>query len=40
MGEVIISAVLDKGLSKPQSIRVSDIKDERRQHLKQAYGVR
>jgi len=39
MGEVIISAILDRGLSTPDSIRVSDIRDERRQYLKQAYGV-
>lgn len=39
MGEVIISAILAKGLSTPDNIRVSDVKDERRRHLKQAYGV-
>lgn len=39
MAEVIISAILDRGVSRPGDVRVSDIKDERRQHLKQAYGV-
>ncbi len=39
MGEVMISAILDKGLSQPQDIRVSDVKDERRHYLKQAYRV-
>ena len=39
MGESMLSAVLDKGLSTPEEVRVSDIKEERRQHLKQKYGV-
>ena len=39
MGEAILSAILDRGLSTPQAVWVSDIKDERRQHLKQKYGV-
>ena len=39
MGEVIISAILAKGLSTSAGIRVSDIKDERCRYLKQAYGV-
>ena len=39
MGEAILSAVLNRGLSTPQAIRVSDAKEERRQHLKQTYGV-
>ena len=39
MGEAILAAVLNRGLSNPQAIWVSDAKEERRQHLKQAYGV-
>ncbi len=39
MGEAILSAVLNRGLSTPQTIWVSDVKDERRQHLKQTYQV-
>ncbi len=39
MGEAMLSAVLNKGLSMPEAIWVSDIKEERRQHLKQKYGV-
>jgi len=39
MGEAILSAILDKGLSSPQAIYVSDIDEIRRQHLEQKYGV-
>ena len=39
MGEAMLSAVLDKGLSTPEAISVSDIKEPRRQHLGQKYGV-
>ena len=39
MGEAMLSAVLNKGLSTPEAVWVSDIKKERRQHLKQKYGV-
>ena len=39
MGEVMLSAILDKGLTTPQAIWVSDIKETRRQHLEQGYGV-
>ncbi len=39
MGEAILSAVLDKGLSTPQSISVSDTARARRRHLEQKYGV-
>lgn len=39
MGEAILAAVLNRGLSTPQAIWVSDVKDERRQHLKQTYQV-
>ncbi len=39
MGEAMLSAILDKKLSKPQDISVSDISENRRQYLKQRYGV-
>ncbi|MBA7653161.1 Pyrroline-5-carboxylate reductase [subsurface metagenome] len=39
MGEAMLSAILDKGLSAPQAISVSDIDKTRRQHLEQKYGV-
>ena len=39
MGEAMLSAILDKGLSAPQAISVSDIDKARRQHLEQKYGV-
>ena len=39
MGEAMLSAILDKGLSAPQAISVSDIDEARRQHLEQKYGV-
>jgi len=39
MGEAMLSAILDKGLSLPQAISVSDIIEARRRHLKQKYGV-
>ena len=39
MGEAILAAVLNRGLSTPQTIWVSDVKDERRQHLKKTYQV-
>jgi len=39
MGEAILSAVLDKGLSTPQAVSVSDISEARRQYLKQKHGV-
>jgi len=35
----MLSAILDKGLTTPQAIWVSDIKETRRQHLEQGYGV-
>ncbi len=31
MGEAMLSAILDKGLSQPQAISVSDIAEARRQ---------
>jgi len=39
MGEAMLSAILDKGLSTPEAISVSDIAEGRRQHLEQKYGV-
>ena len=39
MGEAMLSALLDKGLSKSQDISVSDVSDTRREYLKQKYGV-
>ncbi len=39
MGEAMLSAVLDKGLSTPEAISVSDTAEARRQHLEQKYGV-
>ena len=39
MGEAMLSAILDKGLSPPQDISVSDISETRRKHLEQKYGV-
>ena len=39
MGEAIVSAILEKGLSTPQSIFVSDISDSCRRYLEQQYGV-
>lgn len=39
MGEAMLSALLAKGLGKPQDISVSDISETRRQYLKQKYGV-
>jgi pyrroline-5-carboxylate reductase len=39
MGEAILSAILDKRLSSPLAISVSDIDEMRRQHLEQKYGV-
>jgi len=39
MGEAMLSAVLDKKLSLPQDITVSDVNPERRQYLKEKYSV-
>jgi len=39
MGEAMLAALLDKGLSSPRDIAVSDISQSRRQHLQQKYGV-
>ena len=39
MGEAMLSAILSKGLSTPNNVWVSDIKEERRQYLEQKYGM-
>ena len=39
MGEAIVSAILDKGLAKPEAIWVSDVSQARFKHLEQKYGV-
>jgi len=39
MGEVMLSAVLNKGLTTPQNISISDVNESRRQHIRQEYGV-
>jgi pyrroline-5-carboxylate reductase len=39
MGEAMLSAILNKGLSTKQAIFVSDIGEARRQHLEQEYCV-
>ena len=39
MGEAVLSVILDRKLSLPQDISVSDIKEIRCQHLEQQYGV-
>jgi len=39
MGEAMLAAVLDKGLSKPEAIIVSDIAEARLKYLEQKYSV-
>jgi len=39
MGEAMLSAILDQGLSRLQAISVSDIDETRRRHLEHKYGV-
>lgn len=39
MGEVILSAVLDKGLASPQAVSISDVSEARRHYLEQKYAV-
>lgn len=39
MGEAMLSAILEKGLSRPPDISLSDISEARRQHLEQKYGI-
>jgi pyrroline-5-carboxylate reductase len=40
MGEAMLAAILEKGLSTPENITVSDIAEARRQHLRQRYSIR
>jgi pyrroline-5-carboxylate reductase len=39
MGEAMLSAILEKGLSTPEAICVGDVREERRNHLHGKYGV-
>ena len=39
MGEAMVSAILKKGLAKPEAVWVSDVSQARLKHLKQKYGV-
>lgn len=39
MGEAILSAILNEGLSKPGDICVSDVSESRRQYIEQKYNV-
>ena len=39
MGEAILSAILDKGITTPQAITVGEIDETRRQYLEGKYGV-
>lgn len=39
MGEAMLAAVLERGLSTPEAVGVGEVREERRQHLKNSYGV-
>lgn len=39
MGEAMLSAILEKGLSTPDAVGVGDVRGERRDHLHEKYGV-
>ena len=39
MGEAILAAILERGLSTPEAVGVGEVREERRQHLKSQYGV-
>ena len=39
MGEAMLSAILDRGLSTARSIRISDVSEARLQNLSNRYGV-
>jgi len=39
MGEAMLAAILEEGLSKPESIQVGDVSPARLEHLQQKYGV-
>ena len=39
MGEAMLSAILNQGLTAPEAMAVSDISQSRRQYLQEKYGV-
>ncbi len=39
MGEAILSAILEKGISSPWDVSVSDVSENRRHYLEEQYGV-
>ena len=39
MGEAMLAAILEKGLSTLEAVGVGDVREERRQHLKKKYGA-
>jgi pyrroline-5-carboxylate reductase len=39
MGEAMLSALLERGLTSPGDVAVSDISEERRQYLREKYGI-
>jgi pyrroline-5-carboxylate reductase len=39
MGEAMLAAVLEKGLSTPEAVGVGEVREERRNYLKKKYGV-
>ena len=39
MGEAMLSAVLDKGLSAPEAVSLGEVREERRQKLNSQFGV-
>ncbi|MFC1971488.1 pyrroline-5-carboxylate reductase [Chloroflexota bacterium] len=39
MGEAMLAAVLEKGLSMPEAVCVGEVREERRQYLKDKYAV-
>jgi pyrroline-5-carboxylate reductase len=39
MGEAILSAVLENSLSSPEVVGIGEVRDERRNYLKQKYGL-
>ncbi|MBE9477628.1 MAG: pyrroline-5-carboxylate reductase [Chloroflexi bacterium] len=39
MGEAMLAAILEKGLSTAENVTVSDISEPRRRYLKQKYGI-
>ena len=39
MGEAMLSSLMEKGLTSADNVTVSDISEERRQYIKDKYGV-